>query len=246
MEKVGLDEQDLKRIFRTDTPLGKFWKFTSRLLRQALYLTILFFVFFYIINFSAFWSRFNYTVATDKPTDNGIVTPPPPPVEEPPKPNYPPTIEIPKLGISAPIILEIPAADTVAQLVNGVVQMQSTAWPGEVGNAVLTGHSSDFPWSPGNYKNIFALLDKLVVGDEITIPFREQKFVYRVSSSKVVKANDVSVLRKSNTPILTLITCYPVGTTRNRLIITADLVSGTTTGVQQIEPNVGSTLPNSR
>lgn len=246
MQQVSLDEQDIRRIFKTDTTFGKFLKFSFRLVKQLTYLAVLFFVFFYLVNSSAFWKRLTYSLAAEKPVDNGVVTPPPPPVVEAPKPDYPPEIQIPKIGITAPIILEVPAADTVARLVDGVVQMQSTAWPGEVGNAVITGHSSDYPWSPGKFKNIFALLDKLVVGDEIFIPFKTQKLVYKVSGSRVVKASDVSVLRKTNTPTLTLITCYPVGTSRNRLIITADLVIGEPTGVQQIEPNISQDLPNSR
>lgn len=235
MDSIRFDESDIKKIFKTDTPLGKFFKLSKRLLGQAIYLTVLFLVFFYAVNYSAFWKRLEYAIKAKAPA--AVIEPPPPAIVI-PLPDYAPEIQIPKIGVTAPIILEVINEEVVAKLAEGVVQFADTALPGQIGNTVIFGHSSDYPWSTGKYKNIFALLDKLVAGDEITIPYKTQKYVYKVREQKVVKPSDVAVLSRTPNSQLTLITCYPVGSTRNRLVVIADLVSGETTGTQQVTPPI--------
>jgi sortase A len=111
---------------------------------------------------------------------------------------------------------------------------------------VIVGHSSDFPWSDGKYKNVFALLDKLAVGDKIVVTYGSEKYIYQVTGSKVVKPTDLSVLKKTASPTLTLLTCYPVGSTRSRLIVTAKLLSDNAGSVQTTDPLTGESLPRPR
>lgn len=235
MQEIQINETDLKKIFKTDTPLGKFFKVTKRLLGQCLYLVVLFLIFYYAINYSAFWKRLEYSLKTKTP----------PPVEEPapkpivtPLPDYAPEIQIPKLSITAPISLEVLNEEVVSKLAEGVVHFADTALPGQIGNTVIFGHSSDYPWSTGKYKTVFALLDKLAPGDEIIIPYKTQRYVYKVREQKVVKPTEVSVLARTPDARLTLITCYPVGSTRSRYIVIAELTSGVTTGTQQVSPPI--------
>ncbi len=241
MQPVRLEERDFKKIFKTSTPIGRALKFLKWGIKQLFSLTVLFFLFFYLLNFSAYWTRLKFSV--DPPKTTALVIPTPVPNQ--PKPDYSPEIKIAKIGLDAPVITNIAIDQVIPTLVNGVVQLQGSATPGQNGNVVIFGHSSDYPWSTGHYKNIFALLDKLVVGDQIVIPFHDQEFSYTVTGSKVVKPTDLSVLNKTDGPTLTLITCYPVGTATNRLIITATLSGGTITGTQTSSP-LSSSLPSSR
>ena len=246
MKPVKLEKKDLTRLFITDTPLARGWRKFKRFVRSLLYLFGLYLVLYFALNFTAITGRVKYdvspgSVAISQPTP-AVETSTRPTV----KPNYQPMVTIPKIGVNAPLILNIAPDQIVANLANGVVHYQDTALPGEIGNTVIVGHSSDYPWSNGHYKNIFALLDKLVPGDKITIPYTDQVFVYEVTDSKIVKPTDLSVLQMSSTPQLTLITCYPVGTSRNRLIVTAKLVEGTPTGTQTSQPSVLGSLPNPR
>lgn len=246
MKPVRLEERDLTRLFITDTPTARAWRKLKRFIRSILYLFGIYLVLYFAINFSAITGRFKYDVS---PSSVAIAQPKPiveTPIEPAAKPNYQPMVTIPKIGVNAPLILSIAPDQIVANLANGVVHYQDTALPGQVGNVVIVGHSSDYPWSTGHYKNIFALLDKLSTGDRITVPYGDQVFVYEVVGSNIVKPTDLSVLKKSDTPMLTLITCYPVGTSRNRLIITAKLVEGTTTGIQVAQPSFLDSLPNPR
>lgn len=235
IKKVTLTEKDLSRIFRNDSWSVKAWRWTKRLTLQLLVLGVLFGIFFVAINSPAYWTRLNFALSEKPAVDNG-----PPVVQAEPDPviTYPSEVIIPKIGITAPLHISVLPSQVIPTLQSGVVHYADTALPGQTGNSVIFGHSSDYPWSPGQYKNIFALLDQLVAGDKIIVPYTTQRFVYEVTSTKVVRATDLSVLKKTTTPQLTLITCYPVGTAQKRLVITARLVEGTVTGEQTIEPLV--------
>jgi LPXTG-site transpeptidase (sortase) family protein len=144
-----------------------------------------------------------------------------------------PTITIPKINVHAPIVYPTSTANSPnydPELENGVVHYPNTAKPGEAGNIVLFGHSSNDWWQPGNYKFVFVLLDKLVPGDTFSINHNSKRYIYQVTDAKVVEANDLSVLAPSNEPIVTLITCWPAGTSLKRQITIA----------KQISPSVGS------
>ncbi|MBI3260941.1 sortase [Candidatus Berkelbacteria bacterium] len=137
-------------------------------------------------------------------------------------------LHIPRLGLEVPIHYEVDATDEsklLKDLQSGITQLLGTARPGERGNVVIVGHSSNYPWEPGKYKTVFAPLDRLQADDYIQIRRQETIYVYQVSGHKVVSPADLSVLAQSNTPQLTLITCTPIGTTLRRLVITATQIS---------------------
>lgn len=147
------------------------------------------------------------------------------------------TITIPKINVTAPVIYDNTRDETqiLADLQNGVIHYAGTAVPGQVGNSVIFGHSSNDWWEPGNYKYIFVLLDKLQPGDEFYVDYNSQRYVYRVTGSTVVDPTDLSVLNQTTTPTMTLITCTPPGTSWKRLVVTAD----------QISPNPAGATPAS-
>lgn len=114
--------------------------------------------------------------------------------------------------------------DIQKALHNGVIHYPGTALPGDNGNIVLTGHSSYYVWDPGRFKDVFALLHEVKIGDKIIIYFNQKKFIYEVFNIKTVLPKDVDVLAQSPNEQLTLITCTPIGTNLKRLIVTARLV----------------------
>lgn len=136
-------------------------------------------------------------------------------------------IRIPKLKVSAPIIFSESSDEAVIQkyLTKGVVHYPGTAEPGEVGNSFITGHSSNFWWIKGKYNYIFVNLDKLKAGDQAIIYHNGNKYVYEVASKVVVVPTDVSVLKQTDTPILSLMTCTPPGTNWKRLVVRLNQVS---------------------
>ncbi|MCK5021086.1 MAG: sortase [Candidatus Peribacteraceae bacterium] len=121
----------------------------------------------------------------------------------------------------------------------GVVHYPGTARPGQAGNFFVTGHSSYYPWAPGDYKNVFARLHDLEVGDEYWTYYGGDKHRYIVQSKKEVKPSNVDVLDQPvDKRISTLMTCTPVGTTLRRLIIQSqevDPITGMPLGVGEHE-----------
>lgn len=136
-------------------------------------------------------------------------------------------IIIEKISVNAPIVWNVvnEPAETAKALESGVIQLKNTAQPGEIGNVFITGHSSNFTWSRGDYKDVFALLDKLVVGDQIVIGYNNINYKYKVEKIFVVKPSETSVLNQTNDSTLTLMTCTPVGTSLKRLIVQARQIS---------------------
>jgi len=137
------------------------------------------------------------------------------------------TIIIPKIGVQAPIIWLSSNEESVIldALKSGVVHYAGTAKPGEIGNVFITGHSSYYWWSGGAYNHIFALLDKLVIGDQIIINFENVRYMYIVNDIDIVSPRDLSVLEPTPIPTLTLMTCTPLGTSFKRLIVKAKQIN---------------------
>lgn len=104
---------------------------------------------------------------------------------------------------------------------DGVVRYPGTAKPGEQGNIFMTGHSSYYLAAPGEYKDAFALLHKVQLDDEIVVYYNQRRFKYKVTEIKVVKPNQVEILKQTNDYRLTLMTCTPIGTNLKRLVVTA-------------------------
>ena len=116
-----------------------------------------------------------------------------------------------------------------AGLIDGVVHYPGTALPGEFGNCYIFGHSSDYIWSKGKYKTIFATLPKMQLGETILVSGPENtEFIYTVIDSKKVSAKDVSVLSQQgySRKLLTLQASYPVGTALARWVVVAEMKQG--------------------
>lgn len=111
--------------------------------------------------------------------------------------------------------------DMQEALKGGVVHYPGTPWFNQSGNVVLTGHSSYYPWDPGRFKDVFALLHQVEVGDEIIAFHDQKKYKYVVDEIKVVLPSQINVLGDSGDDRLTLITCTPIGTNLKRLIVIA-------------------------
>jgi LPXTG-site transpeptidase (sortase) family protein len=117
----------------------------------------------------------------------------------------PASITIPALNISASI-KEFPLSGhtwKIGQWDKDIGHLEGTAWLGESGNIVFAGHSRMPDFSDG----IFAQLDKLTVGDTITVSDGNQEWHYVVTTVTTVDYKDVSVVYPTATDQITLITC---------------------------------------
>ena len=131
-------------------------------------------------------------------------------------------LRIPRLGQDyEPVVVEGVGRD---ELKKGPGRYPASAMPGEIGNFVLAGHRTTYGAPFGRY-------GELEVGDAVTVERRGQTFTYRIVTREIVAPDDVAVMlpvprQPEATPtqaLLTLITCHPQYSARQRLILTAAL-----------------------
>lgn len=139
-------------------------------------------------------------------------------------------IIIPKINAELPVVYNEPSIEEHAvqrALEDGVLHYASTSNPGEQGNGVIFGHSSNNILNKGKYKFAFVLLKRLETGDTFIIQKDGKRYVYRVFAKKVVKPEEVDILTDSQgkTATFALVTCDPPGTSLNRLVVTGEQIT---------------------
>lgn len=166
-----------------------------------------------------------------------------------------PRLIIPKINVDVPALYDVDTDydSQMKAMEKGVAHFPipgANSHPGEVGNTVLSGHSSNDLFDPGDYKFIFAQLEKLSKGDTIYANYQGKRYTYVVTKTEVVKPTEVNKLvYPTNVPVMTLITCTPLGTSLNRLLVTAEQVSPDPTTASKApkgsgeQSTVGDALP---
>lgn len=230
-----LTEQDLEALFAgKKTPNRPQY---HRILKPIGIFCILFLIVFVVTNYSGLYQNFYFWYETEyqakpfntvsptkkQPSNNKTNSANTATVSEPVRQIDENHIVIDSIKVDAPISWRVINQDNDVRLAlqKGVIHISGTALPGEQGNVFITGHSSDLLWSKGSYKTVFALLNKLVVGDEIQVKYQGTTYTYKVTGSKVVSPDETSVMNPTKEPTLTIVTCTPVGTSLRRLVITA-------------------------
>ncbi len=137
-------------------------------------------------------------------------------------------IVIPKIGANSRVLADIDWQDsTVYQkaLTQGVAHARGSAKPGEQGNTFLFAHAGASPIEALRYNAVFYLLDKLETEDMVEVWYQNKRFTYQVTNKKIVGADEVQYVEgATGVEQLTLMTCWPAGTTLRRLIVQAELV----------------------
>jgi LPXTG-site transpeptidase (sortase) family protein len=140
-----------------------------------------------------------------------------------------PEIIIPKINVEIPVIYDVNTIEESAVekgLERGVVHYANTSNPGQDGNVVVFGHSSNNIFNPGKYKFAFVLLSHLENGDTFYLQKDGKRYTYQVFKKEIVKPSDVGVLAASEKQATaTLITCDPPGTSTNRLVVVGEQIS---------------------
>jgi sortase A len=102
----------------------------------------------------------------------------------------------------------------------GFWHFPASVYPGQKGNSVIISHRYlNIPPA----KDTFYNLDKVKKGDSISITQSDNTYNYIVSEIKVVEKNDISVIQNSLDHQITLITCTPLWTSHQRLVVIGKL-----------------------
>ncbi len=121
-------------------------------------------------------------------------------------------VEIPRLNLSTLVV----DGDNEQSLAFAAGHLSGTAALGEKGNSAIAGHRD----------SSFRKLGGVHVGDVIQVGTGHKRFDYVVTSTQIVLPDDVGVLAKTKTGVLTLITCYPfryIGSAPKRFVVQAAL-----------------------
>lgn len=137
------------------------------------------------------------------------------------------SILIPKIGASARIFPNIDPSNSNAFLPvlrYGVAHAKGTVFPGQAGNIYLFAHSTDNFWDVGRYNAIFYLLKDLTPGDDVVIFSQNVRYNYKVTKIGIINSEEVSFITRAQTgkELLILQTCWPPGTTWQRLLVFAE------------------------
>lgn len=123
-------------------------------------------------------------------------------------------IQIPAIGVNAPVI----DGTAVAELKKGPGLYEKSPMPDrEDGNVCIAGHRT-------TYGAWFRHLDDLSEGDEIILFSSERQYVYEVEETFVVDRYDWSVTEPTGYTALTLTACHPPGSARQRIVARAKRV----------------------
>ena len=130
-------------------------------------------------------------------------------------------IEMPTIGVDNIVVAGVEKSD----LKKGPGHYPETPMPGQLGNAAIAGHRT-------TYGQPFFDIDKLEVGDEIIVTTVDGRFVYRVTGQQIVSPSDYQVVATVDptTATLTLTSCHPKWTARERIIITSELDTAASSG----------------
>lgn len=135
-------------------------------------------------------------------------------------------IEIPSLNIYEkvqPNTNPNDAAEYQAALAEGVAHALGSAFPPEGRLVYIFGHSTDGLWNVEAYNAVFYQIKDLQIGELVILHFGEEKFTYQVTKQDIVKSSEIDFVNGArDRNILLLQTCWPPGTSWQRLFVTAE------------------------
>lgn len=123
-------------------------------------------------------------------------------------------IEVPEIGVNDIVVAGVARDD----LKRGPGHFPETPLPGQLGNVAIAGHRT-------TYGQPFHDVDKLEPGDDVVMTTPNGTFVYSVVGTQIVAPSDYQVIATSDPEqaTLTLVSCHPKWTTRERIVVTAEL-----------------------
>lgn len=138
-------------------------------------------------------------------------------------------IRIPSINVNVPLALSasLNDADVIAALKGGVALYPNGVEPGHMGNTFIAAHSTGNPWH-GPYRFAFLDINKVQPGHLVHLDHKGTRYTYRVVSSDIVKPTpDYRVVSDRPIPTVTLMACWPLWSTTNRMLVRAELTNVT-------------------
>ncbi len=120
---------------------------------------------------------------------------------------------VPRLGLESLVM----NGETDEIMAKGVGLYNYSQLPDEEnGNVSIVGHRDI-------YGKEFYYIDTVTDGDLLYLEYKGMLYTYEYMETTVVEADDWDPIRVKDAPRLTLTSCHPIGTTKNRIVVTASL-----------------------
>jgi sortase A len=128
-------------------------------------------------------------------------------------------LDIPRMGLERKVVVE---GVSPSNLQDGPGHFPETPLPGQLGNSAIAGHRT-------SHGQPFHRIDQLEVGDEITVTTLAGTYIYVVTGQTIVSPNDYAKVIPTLDPTkatLTLTSCHPAHSTKQRIAVFAELDIG--------------------
>lgn len=127
-------------------------------------------------------------------------------------------LQIAGIGVDGTIF----EGNSVEMLNKGIWRRPKSSTPDKGGNTVLVAHRFLYRSGP----NTFYLLDKVKIGDEVSIWWNKARYTYQVTETKTVDPDALEIEHPTEDTRLTLYTCAPLFSASKRLVVIAKPVGG--------------------
>lgn len=125
---------------------------------------------------------------------------------------------IPKIGVNLPIV---EGQESDSALWKGAWRVTNSSTPNKGGNTVLSAHR--FRYRPPSNLTLY-LLDKVKTGDIMIVYWEGKEYDYRISETKIVPRENTDIAEPTLADQLTVFTCHPLFSTKERLVVVGDLI----------------------
>lgn len=125
---------------------------------------------------------------------------------------------IPKIGVNLPIV---EGQESESALWKGAWRISGSSTPKFGGNTVLSAHR--FRYRPPSNLTLY-LLDKVKRGDVMIVYWQGKEYDYRITETKIVPRENTDIAEPTLTDQLTVFTCHPLFSTKERLVVVGELL----------------------
>jgi len=136
-------------------------------------------------------------------------------------------VYIPSIGVKVPLALSptMNDVDVLRTLDIGAALYPNGIEPGRLGNTFISAHSTGEPWK-GKYRFAFLKINELADGNVIHLDYEGTRYSFRIVSQDIVTPTpEFRVISNRPVPTVTLMACWPLWSTKERMLIKAELTN---------------------